>query len=88
MNKNINIKTEQKITRIYYYKTNIVSFNRDKIYLKTEGHNTKSTKDNMNKISEMFDLKYNVIQKDKKWYVNFKDLTLPFINDSIIFNRF
>ena len=54
---------------VIYHKTAIVSFDQDKITLRSGGWETVTTKRKMNQASEQFNLKFSVYQKDYVWYV-------------------
>ncbi len=63
------VSTSDGVTRVTYHTTNVVTFDTDKITLRTGGWPTKTTKLRMNQASEQFDLGYRVYQKDFDWYV-------------------
>ena len=74
-------------TVIQLHDTDIVQFNDDAIILDTGGWDTATTKRRMNQASEVFNLGYHVYQKNKKWYVNYKDETIIFSGNLIILDR-
>lgn len=70
---------------VKYHKTEIVQFNSEEITLNSDGWYTATTKRRMNEVSETFNLGYHVFSKKSKWYVNFKDETIEFV-DSMVLN--
>lgn len=78
------IYTDQEYTRSIYHNTPVVSFNRDKIILNSGGWMTSTTKKRMNQVAEMFNLKYQVYQKDYNWYIDYKGQTFDFYDGFIL----
>ena len=72
---------------VTYYSTVVVSANAKYIILNTGGWYTVTTKRRMNQASREFNLGYSVYQKKGVWYVDYKNLTYEFKNDTIILTR-
>ena len=64
--------------KINYHHTTVVQFNDKVIILKNNGWFTLTTKKRMNQASIEFGLKFNVFQKNKKWYVNYNNKIIEF----------
>jgi len=77
----IHYNPHPNLTEIIYYSTKIVSFNNDKIILDTGGHFTPTTKRRINQTSQMFNLDFEVIQKNWQWIVTYKDEKYIFNTD-------
>lgn len=79
------IYQEGNKTVVQYYNTNIIKFNDDNIELNNGGFKTRSTKDRLNQIAKMFNLNYQIYQKDNEWFVAYKKLDkMPFYNGMIL----
>lgn len=59
------------VTAITYHSTPIVSFDENKIILRTGGYRSVTTKRKMNQASIQFDLGYGVLQQKGEWYIVF-----------------
>ena len=77
----------QGYTCVQYHDTIVARFNDNKIILDTDGWYTVTTKKRMNQASDMFDLGYNVYQKDHKWYVDYNGKTSELDKDILIIKR-
>lgn len=63
---------------VRYHNTDVVSFGRRAVILRTGGWATTTTKRRMNEMSRKFGLGYNVYQQHYNWYVSTpKQGTLP-----------
>ncbi len=71
---------------IIYQETTVVSFNNNRITLRSGGWETRTTKRRMNQASAQFSLGYSVFQKNYEWFVDFESETLEF-EDGMILNR-
>ena len=74
------IRIENGYTYVKYHNTDVVKFNERKIILNSGGWLTKTTKNRMNQISNVYDFGYYVYQKNYKWFIDFKGETLEFID--------
>lgn len=54
---------------VRYHNTDVVTYNAEKITLRTGGWKTVTTKLRMNQASRQFDLGYGVSQRKGVWYV-------------------
>jgi hypothetical protein len=62
-----------KMQRFVYHKTDIVSWDNEKIILYTGGYFTNTTKNKTQRASNQLNLGYSIHQRDCKWYVEFTD---------------
>ena len=81
--KSTNVRTQGNKTIVKLYDTDIVSFDDESITLNHGGFKTATTKRRMNQVSETFNLRFNVIQEDFKWFVEI----LAYKNNSLISTR-
>jgi len=88
MSKNLGVATaiytDNEYTRVIYHNTPVVSYNQDKIILNSGGWMTATTKKRMNQVSDMFNLGYQVYQKDYSWYIDYKGQTFDFYDGFIL----
>jgi hypothetical protein len=70
-----------------YHNTEVVHATPQTITLQTGGWFTATTKTRMNQASNQYDLGYEVFQKARLWYVNFKGETIRFITDTLTLTR-
>lgn len=80
------IKENDGMAIVTYHKTDVVKFNENMIILDSGGWRTQTTRSRMNRMSNDFDLGYSVYQKNKKWFVKYKGITLNFY-DGITLKR-
>ena len=80
------IRNKDDLFVIRYHQTDIVTFDKHKIELRSGGWETATTKTRMNQTSNQFGLGYQVFQKDYKWFVDFNEQTIDF-SDDMILNR-
>jgi hypothetical protein len=78
---------KDRFTFVKYHFTEVVRFDAYYIYLNNNGYLTQTTKRRMNQTSFQFDLGYHVFQKNKVWYVTFKNKTIPFSGNRAILER-
>lgn len=69
------------------YNTVIVAWNMKHIRLNTGGWGTKTTKRQMNKVSEKYGLGFKVEVKNYKWCVTYKGKEIPFTNEVLLLKR-
>jgi hypothetical protein len=73
-----------KTTSVIYHETPVVKFNNYKITLNSGGYKTATTKTRMNQASNEFDLGFRVYQQQKKWYVEYNNQTLNFVDNMVL----
>lgn len=73
--------------QVVYHSTSVVSFNSEKVILKTGGHRSNTTKTRMNQTANQFNLGFRVFQKDFEWYVQTGLFTLKMEGEQIEFPR-
>lgn len=78
---------ETGTTHVTYHQTQVVSFNCEKITLRTGGWRTVTTKTRMNQTAHQFNLHFNVFQKEYDWFVYFNGKNHPFASDTFSFDR-
>ena len=81
------VKIGTHTTKVVYHKTAVVSFNNHTILLKTGGYKTRTTKLRMNQASQVFNLGFEVFQKDFIWYVKFNGVTKEFEDNTMVISR-
>ena len=74
-------KDDTLIVRIY--ETEIVKFDNDTIKLNNGGYYTATTKSEMNKASEQFNLGFKVFQKDYTWYCKYENKFFSFTGNRL-----
>ena len=74
-------------TKVVYHSTAVVSFNEHTILLNTGGYETRTTKLRMNQASKVFNLGFEVFQKDFNWYVKFNGVTKEFEGNTMSVDR-
>lgn len=72
---------------VVYHRTPVVHWDAQKIVLDTGGWFTNTTKSRMNQASNQFGLGYTVWQKDRAWYVRYKDMVHSFSGDTLELTR-
>ena len=72
---------------VKYHDTDVVTWDFDTIVLNTGGWRTVTTKLRMNQASKQFGLGYYVWQKDYKWFVDFREATIPYTNEKLVLPR-
>jgi len=87
---NTAVCTVDQVTHVTYHKTAVVSFNADKITLRTGGWRTMTTKLRMNQASNQYGLGFVVSQKDGDWTVTLRNTgkVLAFSDNEISFPRY
>lgn len=78
---------EQGKTRVVYYATAVVVFDRGEIVLNTGGWWTATTRLRMNQASREFGLEYLVFMKEGKWYVRYGEQDRPFDAERVRLDR-
>jgi len=76
------------LTCVKYHRTDVVKFSHNKIILDSGGWQTKTTKLRMNQTSNQYGLNYSVYQKNFEWFVEFKDITIPFFDGMELYKEF
>ena len=71
---------------VRHHSTDVVVVKNGEVSLNTGGWKTETTKRRMNQAANQFGLPYHVFRKDSAWYVCWKGIVYPFLNDSIILN--
>ena len=66
------VRSEDGWTHVRYHLTDVVSFKRDFVILRTGGWFTATTKLRMNQAANQFGLGYHVYQKQFAWFVRFR----------------
>ena len=80
--------TVDKVTHVTYHNTAVVSFDADKVTLRTGGWRTATTKMRMNQAANQYGLGFTVSQKDYDWTVNCSDgRKLRFDGNELTFDR-
>ena len=74
-------------TKVVYHQTAVVSFNEDTILLNTGGYETRTTMLRMNQTSKVYNLGFEVFQKDFTWYVKFNEVTKEFEGNTMVIDR-
>ena len=74
-------------TKVVYYVTAVVTFDKDAIILDTGGWWTRSTKTRMNQASRQFDLGYQVHQVLNIWVITFRRDSHPFDTERVRLDR-
>ena len=84
-----NVTKDGDTTKVTYHNTAVVTFTDDKVTLNTGGWFTKTTKDRMNQVSNVFDLGFTVYQEKKEWFVWLResDQRIQFDGDKVTFAR-
>ena len=72
---------------VTYHPTEVVIATPTTITLNTGGWKTNTTKLRMNQAANQFDLGYCVYQHKNKWYVSYKNQTIPFGAETLILAR-
>lgn len=78
------LTTDDNTTSVIYHETQVVRFNYDHVILNSGGWQTQTTKTRMNQASNQFNLGFTVVQKQGKWYVDYKDTTREFKDGMIL----
>lgn len=82
------IYTDDDFTCVKYHNTEVVRFNKNMIILNTGGYYTVTTKVRMNQASHQFSLDFGVFQKDNKWWVTWRGMSLPWgDSDQVVLQR-
>lgn len=81
------IYTEDEMTKVKYWYTDVVSFNHKEIILDTGGHWSNTTKTRMNQASVQYGLGYRVYQKNWDWFVEYNNKTIEFESDGLVLER-
>lgn len=84
---NTTITERDDYMNVTLHSTDVVRFNEQEIILDSGGWNTFTTKARMNQCSNQFNLGYKVIQRDFKWYVEWKGDLLPFADGMKLHRR-
>ena len=71
---------------VVYHNTEVVKVTKKSIILNTGGWFTSTTKTRMNQASNQFSLGYYVYQKDFNWFVDYKNITIPFTTSVLEIN--
>lgn len=74
-------------TKVVYYKTAVVTFTDDQIWLDTGGWWTRTTRVRMNQASRQFQLGYRVYEKGSKWYIAFGNKSHDFSANQMKLDR-
>lgn len=76
------IQSSGDVTVVTYHATPIVTINHREgtVTLDSGGWRTKTTKTRMNQAASEFNLPYHIYQKRYKWYVDYYNYTLFFID--------
>jgi hypothetical protein len=72
---------------IVFHSTEVVRFDHENIVLNTGGWETVITKRRMNQASDEFGLGYHVYQKNRKWFVDYRDETFLLVNGKVVLER-
>lgn len=67
-------------TVVTYVSTPIVSWNHERIVLRSGGYETVTTKRKMNQASCQFGLGFSVYQRDWRWFVYWRGEELEFVS--------
>ena len=81
---NTKIHKSGTTTQVQLYATVVVEFDESTITLRRDGWNTVSTKQRMNQVSEEFNLRYYVYQRNWEWFVKYNGEGIPFTNGMIL----
>ena len=81
------VLAEDGKTKVVYYDTAIVTFDKDAIILDTGGWWTRSTKARMNQASRQFDLGYQVHQVLNSWVITFRRESHSFDTERVRLDR-
>lgn len=74
------IRTEGGYTHVRYHDTDVVSFNAEKIILRSGGWRTATTKTRINQAGNQFGLNIQVSQRDHEWFVAHNGIEHPFFD--------
>ena len=81
---NTHVMATNGLLSVIYARTLIVTADANDITLDSGGYRTLSTKKKMNQTAKDFELGFQVYQKKNKWFVQFRDNVLPFMDGMIL----
>src|SRR5438046_8308104 len=81
------VRTNGEWTHVRYHDTDVVSFTRDKIVLRSGGWETATTKLRMNQTAAQFGLGFKVYQRQHKWRVYVTGRSVVAFVDGMTFVR-
>lgn len=80
------VLNEDGTIKVKLYDTNILQFDELTVRLNSDGFKTKTTKDRINKASELYHLGLKVFQKSNEWLIDYQGDIIPF-SDGITLDR-
>ncbi len=74
------IGKENDFEYVQYHATKVVKWNNEIVILNSGGWHTSTTKNRMNQTSNVFNLDFQVYQKDYLWFVSWQGKELDFFD--------
>ena|SRR5258708_23178576 len=78
---------DRGLNYVQYHQTRVVEWNDLDIILNTDGWRTPTTKTRMNQAANQFGLNFCVMQRDRKWFVEYKNRMIPFEGETLCLSR-
>ncbi len=81
------VTVEGGTTRVFYYSTNVVTFDENTITLNTGGRRSAAIRAHMNQVAFQYALSFYVDQEGVDWFVRTWAGTVPFKKATLILDR-
>lgn len=81
---NTTVRAQDGKTVVRFHDTDVVAWDAKTITLNSGGWLTVTTKTRMNQASNQFDLGFGVYQKNHEWFVDFKGVTIAFVDGMVL----